>query len=758
MPPSVGWEQVRRSQLAEMSKLVPVICLTNLFNGVVLASALHGTVSTARLLAWLGALTAVILAGIQLSKVLRRRANSAPVLIRWPTVCATALGAVWAVPTLYFSVTDTVEQQLSICLVVAGVIGSAALTMFSVPLAMFGFILASGTGLVAMMAETGSMVLITLSIAYAFCVALGGLAAGRALIIRTWTEISLAEKRAVVSLLLREHDEDEEADWLWETDASKRLIQVNARMARATRIEPAQLEGMPLFQLLAGTSWESGRFAAHFRDLLDRMNAREGFTAIELPVKIDGEDRWWRLSATPRWDWIGRFSGFRGVGSDITKHRQSVDQIDRMARFDGLTGLANRLHFNDALRKALSRQFREDRDCALMLIDLDRFKPVNDTLGHPIGDRLLKMVAQRLSGLCQTGDVCGRLGGDEFAIILADSDPLSRVDAVGEAIIAAITQPFSIDDHLVRIGASVGTAIGIKDGRTVETLLRHADLALYRAKEDGRGLHRRFEPAMLVRAEKRRAIETALRSALDEDQLHLVYQPIVGAHDGEVVGFEALLRWSHPQLGEMSPAAFVPIAEEARLLGRIGAWTLRKACAEASTWPHDIRLCLNLSADQLHDPQLAASVFSILASSNLSPSRLELEVSERTLSRDSLISEPALDRLRAIGVRIALDDFGLDNGALAHATSGRFASIKIDPGIVRRASGGEIEGVAVIRAIVSLADTLAITTVAEGVETETEFAAMRNLGCTCVQGFARGEPVSAAAVTALINRRSRRVA
>lgn len=757
-PAVAGWEQVRRAQVGELVQLIPVICLTNLFNAVVLVTTLQGAIPAWQLLAWLCAILMLVMLGMNMAHRARARIDELPRTMRRAIVCSTLLGIVWAVPPTFFSGTGTIEQQLAICLVSAGVIASAALTIASVPPAMLGFIVAGSIGLIAMMARSASPVLAVLPVVYAFCIALGGAAMGRALLVRAWAELALADKKEVLSLLLREDDEEDGAGWLWHTDAAKRLTHVSARLARATAIDEAALEGTPLFRLLAGDAWEKGGLSPVLRDLLERMNARQGFGDVELPVTLGGEQRWWRLSAAPRWDALGRFAGFRGVGTDITERRRSADKIDRMARIDALTGLANRLHFTETLRKMVLRGYREDGRCALLLIDLDKFKPVNDTLGHPVGDRLLKLVAQRLSRLVGGMDVCGRLGGDEFAIAIVDAADSDRIDALGEAIVASLSEPFAIDGNIVQIGASVGIAVGPRDGRTVEALFRHADLALYRAKDDGRGVHRRFESGMLVRAEQRRVIESALREAIDKDQLQLVYQPIVDAGDGGVVAFEALLRWRHPELGDIGPAEFVPIAEEARLLGRIGEWTLRQACAEAATWPRAIRLCLNLSFEQLHDAQLPATVMSALAHAGLSPDRLEFELSENVFLRDRPAAETTLDRLRAIGVRMALDDFGTGHAALGYVRAGRFATIKIDRETIRFACVGAPEAVAVVRATVALAETLGIITIAEGVETEAEVAAAYDLGCTNVQGFARGRPMPAMEVRARLAAADRRVA
>ena len=268
-----------------------------------------------------------------------------------------------------------------------------------------------------------------------------------------------------------------------------------------------------------------------------------------VPVEIGGEMRWWELSASPKVDDNGSFHGFRGVGSDVTEQRASADKISHMARFDTLTGLPNRLQLTDTLGKAMQDSDQWNRRCGFMMIDLDRFKAVNDTLGHPVGDRLLARVSERLQSIMSDNELCGRLGGDEFAIVITDASDSQYMDMLGKKIIDTLSRPYSVDQHTLYVGASVGTAIGPRDGRTVEMLMRSADLALYRSKDQGGGAHNQYEPKLHVHAEERRVMEIALRKALENDEFSLNYQPVVSADSGGVVGFEALLRWTNPEFG-----------------------------------------------------------------------------------------------------------------------------------------------------------------------------------------------------------------
>lgn len=753
-PPLPGWPRVRAAQAADFVRLFPVICLANIFNALALAFILWPGVPRWELLAWLGAILGTMGSSARLAERSRRdtaeRVNGD--MLRAAAVRAVLLGALWIVPPIRFVPVATIDQQFAICMVTAAIMASAVLTTATLPPIMLIFLLITGAGFTAMFIGASSPLLALLPLIYAGCLGVGGIAQGRAFLLRAVAEVQLQEKSEVVSLLLREF-ETKGADWLWEVDAAKRLTHVSAGFARAVQLDAAMIEAKPLLQVLAGKSWDKGDVPAELRTLVDRMNQREGFADLQIPVSVAGQTRWWSLSAQPRFDDRGAFDGFRGVGSDITEQRRSADEIDRLARIDALTGLANRRHFSEELRKAMTVSQRERGRCALLLIDLDKFKPVNDTLGHPVGDGLLRQVAERLTQTTGTFGLCGRLGGDEFAIMVPVLDDIGDATALGEAIVDAVRQPFDIEGNVIGIGASIGIAVAPRDGRSMETLMRNADLALYRAKDDGRGVCRRYEPEMFARFEKRRAIELALREAIDTGQFHLVYQPVVATGTGAIDAFEALLRWNHPTLGDVPPSEFIAVAEEARLSSRIGEWVLRTACADAAQWPSSIRVAVNLTAEQLHDPQLSGTIFSALSHAGLPPQRLELELSEEIFLRDQSAALPILDRLRTMGLRLALDDFGTGYTALGYVRYGRFNTIKIDNAFVRGAAANEPESLAIVRAVVAMAGPLDLVTVAEGAETEAQLARIRDIGCSGVQGYHIAPPVSAEEALALVAQR-----
>ena len=551
-----------------------------------------------------------------------------------------------------------------------------------------------------------------------------------------------ADDRAeTVSLLLREF-EDTGADWLWQIDATRRIDRVSPRFAHAVGMEPAQLERKSFLELIAGDKWEVGRFPAALHDLANRLNRREAFSNLLVPVQIADRRRWWELSASPRFDADGSFIGFRGVGSDVTEQRDSAEKIAHLARFDGLTGLPNRLFINETLAGALEQATAWRRRCAFMMIDLDRFKAVNDTLGHPIGDRLLAQVAGRLKALCSDQVIAGRLGGDEFAVVLREISGTDVIEQLGRRIIEAISRPYDIDHHTLYVGASIGYAIGPRDGASVETLTRNADLALYRSKERGGSAYHGYEPTLHDQASERREIEIELRAALQKNEFEVVYQPVVHA-DGSVDGFEALLRWKNAKLGSVSPVKFIPVAEDTRLIGPIGEWVMMTACREAARWPSHTKVAVNVSAEQLSDPNFINCVVRALSHSGLPASRLELEVTESVFLREVSGALATLEQVRGLGVKLSLDDFGTGYSSLGYLRMGQFATIKIDRSFVQGALAGARESIAIIRAVVAMADSLEMSTTAEGVETAEEAAAIVKLGCKKLQGYHFGRPMPA---------------
>jgi diguanylate cyclase (GGDEF)-like protein/PAS domain S-box-containing protein len=443
------------------------------------------------------------------------------------------------------------------------------------------------------------------------------------------------------------------------------------------------------------------------------------------------------------------------VSEDITERKQSEIRIAHLAHHDALTGLPNRVQFRDQLEQSLRRVRSQGSRLALLYLDLDRFKGINDTLGHPVGDELLKVVAKRLRDCIGESDFVARLGGDEFAIVRDGFDTPDDITALVTRILVAMSEPYEIGDHNLVTEATIGVAMAPEDAMDPDELLKNADLAMYGAKSDGRGTYRFFESSMDARMKARRALEFDLREAIMCGGFDLHYQPLVAFADGRITGCEALLRWQHRSRGFIPPSEFIPIAEETGLIVPLGDWVLRTACLEGAKWPDEIKVAVNVSPVQFNNAGLVQAVVGALAASGLAPHRLELEITEAVLIRDDAAALGLLHQLHALGVRIALDDFGTGYSSLSYLQRFPFDKIKIDRSFVS-AIGDSDYSRNIVQAIVDIATTRQITTTAEGVETEEQSQTLRALGCTEMQGYLFSPPVPASKLSKHLPRSRRR--
>jgi diguanylate cyclase (GGDEF)-like protein len=430
--------------------------------------------------------------------------------------------------------------------------------------------------------------------------------------------------------------------------------------------------------------------------------------------------------------------GWVATHEDITERRRVEMKIAHMARHDGLTDLPNRMWLRERLGHALGAVHRGER-LAVLYLDLDHFKSVNDTLGHPVGDELLKAIAGRLRRCVRETDIVARIGGDEFAIVRTNLRDSQEPNALARRLCEVIRAPYEIDGHAVIVDTSVGIAIAPNDGTDANELLKNADMALYGAKTDGRGTYRFFEPEMDARMKARRTLELSLRGALERGEFDLNYQPLLHLGHNRVSCCEALLRWKHPQRGLVSPAEFIPVAEEMGLIGPLGDWVLRKACSDAALWPDEIRVAVNLSPIQLMNRNLLPVVMNALAASGLASHRLELEITEAVLLQNTDRTLTTLHQLRELGVNIAMDDFGTGYSSLSYLRRFPFDKIKIDRGFIAGLPDDQ-ESAAIVRAVAGLADSLRMATAAEGVETQAQLDKVRALGCTEMQGYLFSRP------------------
>lgn len=628
----------------------------------------------------------------------------------WP-VAVVAHGAMLVITTLVFAPVPTAALALWLTLSIAsvGLFGQFAVLAMLLPL------LAVAT------------------------VALGGISQRSYLASRRWLVNAAAALKA--SLLLSEFEESGRG-WFWETDDRGLLSYISPQIAVVLGVPVEQLLGTPMTGLVLHETGEGrGGTGDGERTLGFHLSTRLAFAEIAVRAASGHDVRWWSLSGRPAFDEFGTFLGFRGSGTDLTEMRRSEAEVKRLASYDSLTGLPNRILMRRTLDESMRDIAGRPKRAALFMLDLDRFKMVNDTLGHPVGDGLLRQVAERLQRIVHNDGQVGRLGGDEFNVVLPGIVDKNRLATLASAIIQEVSKPYLIEGSHVTIGASVGIAIAPEDGATADALVRNADLALYAAKADGKGVHRFYEPEMHASAKDRRLLEMDLRKVMNDSGLHLVYQPVVNADSEAIVCFEALVRWNHPTRGPISPSEFIPVAEEIGLIPQIGEWVLRTACMEAANWPDSVRIAVNISPIQFANPSLPGIVMSALAASQLPPHRLELEITEGVFLNDDAATDAMFARLKAIGVRFALDDFGTGYSSLGYLKKAPFNKIKIDQSFVRGAAVPGNRNAAIIRAIVALADSLEMETTAEGAETPDELALIRSLGCSHIQGYIFGKPM-----------------
>ena len=531
--------------------------------------------------------------------------------------------------------------------------------------------------------------------------------------------------------------------WFWEADRHGRVTYLSAKVAEELAAQGSNPVGALLTDLFRMDSVTPGTE----RTLAFHLSSRTSFSDYSVCAAADKDaSRWWSISGRPLVDDFGRFRGFMGSGTDLTSMRQSEAEITRLALFDSLTGLANRQRMRLSLDKTLMQQVGGYRPSSLFLMDLDRFKSVNDTLGHQAGDMLLIQVARRLERGVGDAGLVGRLGGDEFQVLLPGVDNREALSALARQLIHSLSLPYPIGDTMVTIGCSIGVAISPLHGEDAETLTRNADLALYSAKADGRGVHRFFSDNMLEGARTRRQLEEDMRVAISEGGFHIVYQPVVSTRDATIVGYEALIRWDHAKRGMISPAEFIPVAEECGLIEPLGEWVLRTACREAAAWPRPVRVAVNVSPVQFANAAFPTVVTSALSNAGLAPDRLELEITEGVFLDEATSSDQMFNALKGLGVRLALDDFGTGYSSLGYLRTAPFDKIKIDQSFVRGAAQSGNRNAALIKAIVTLADTLGMETTAEGVEIQDEIELVRALGCSHIQGYVYGQGVPTATV------------
>ena len=734
---------LRDIQLLSRGQLAGFFAVANIVSALFAGVVLLGKVPVAYLVGWIAAVTvgnflAMRLARTQAITHVGRSARKVPKLLMIGDVATR--GALWlSLPLYLFDGLDS-GSQVILASITAG-LGTAALGLVVVP--------ASATAWLGIFVAGLSIELLIARVTVPFNHMLPmlftlGLAVFGVLAISRWafrqleTNAEVGSQSASASLLLQEY-EQRGVGWLWQVDADNRVTYISSRMTALLGRPSSQILGHSLPSLLGGHA-----------DLGRVLLEKQTFTALEMELGTARGTRWISIAGDPIVDTAGRFEGFRGVGSDITEVRHTQERLTHLANVDVLSGLPNRGRVRQLLGESLRAAMAGNVPCAILFLDLDGFKPVNDTFGHPKGDAVLQAVAKRLCDEVGADGHVGRMGGDEFAIVIGDAQSRRKIEGLADRIIRSIAEPYQIDQTEIIIGVSIGCAFGPIDGATVDDLILKADLALYEAKGAGRGVAKYFSSELQSEQEDRVRLESDLRQAIVLKQFHLLFQPLVSARNQKLVGFEALIRWNHPQRGLVPPFVFIPVAEESGLMPTIGEWVIEEACRAIATWPEPITLAINISPKQMIQAALPNIVNQALTRHKVPANRLELEVTEGVFIGDSGATLDVLHRLRSLGVGIALDDFGTGYSSIGYLNKAVFHKLKIDGSFVREA-GTRPENVAIIQSIVQLAKSFRMSVTAEGVETAQDFERMRDLGCDTIQGYLFGRPLSYARASEMVH-------
>jgi diguanylate cyclase (GGDEF)-like protein/PAS domain S-box-containing protein len=728
-----GSSPLRDAQLIARGEFAPFFAAANSVAAVLMAMILFGHVASSYLVGWAVAVVVTNLVAMQMARTqaithVGRSGRRVPKLLMIGDIITRAV--VWlSLPVIFFPSLSG-ESQVVAATLIAG-LGIGALGLVVVPTCVTAWMAIFTAGLSYSLLVGRSNVPFDNMVAILFTL---GVAIFGVLTVARWafgqlkTNADFGSQSESASLLLQEY-EQRGVGWLWQVDGENRVTYISSRMTALLGRPAGQLLGHSLPALLGGHA-ELGRV----------LLAKQPFNSLEMELKTARGERWISMAGDPIIDTAGRFEGFRGVGSDITEIRHTQERLTHLANVDVLSGLPNRGRVRQLLGEALRQATTGNVPCAIMFLDLDGFKPVNDTFGHPKGDAVLQAVAKRLCDQVGPDGHVGRMGGDEFAIVLGDAQSRHKVEQLADGIIKSIAEPYMIDQTEIRIGVSVGCAFGPIDGATVDDLILKADLALYEAKGAGRGVVKYFSSELQTEQDDRVRLENDLRGALASKQFHLVYQPLVNAKTQKLIGFEALIRWNHPQRGFVPPNVFIPVAEESGLMPVIGEWVIDEACRAAASWPEPITVALNISPKQIL-PALPNLVSQAFGRHRVPANRLELEVTEGVFLGDNGATLDVLKRLRALGVGIALDDFGTGYSSIGYLNKAVFHKLKIDGSFVREA-GSRPENVAIIQSIVQLAKSFRMSITAEGVETAEDFERMRDLGCDTIQGYLFGRPLS----------------
>jgi diguanylate cyclase (GGDEF)-like protein/PAS domain S-box-containing protein len=737
----------RARQLQAILRVSPAAMLINVMNTVVVVTVMWDEAPRAFLLPWAALITTFAVVGFRgwQRNRQRERATASLRAVRSMVVQAACFSVVWGMLPAVLMPRVNPSAQFFLGMVTTGMICGGGFVLASVPTA--------GSAWPVLMALGGAYGLLASDIPYApgmtallalyvFTVVFSVIQTARTFGAQLMAEARSEHQHEVIGLLLRDY-EDHASDLLWEVDRHGYFVHASQRLQEHLGVSPETLRTTTAVALLRERLPDDADARREWRAL--RVHLRRTGTLRDqiMPLRTGREVRWWAISARRLEDEQGTLIGWRGVASDHTEKHLAHRRLAWLAHNDALTGLVNRAQFREVLHAALQPGAAGAPALAVVYVDLDGFKQVNDEHGHAAGDTLLRTAGERLLAAARRSDVVARLGGDEFAMLLRGVRDAQEVQALLDRALRLLDAPVIVGEHAVRLRASLGVALAPDHGADLDTLMNRADLALYTAKGAGGDRACIFHHELVESGRRRSQLEEALRGAIARGELQLKYQPLLDSTRWELMGFEALLRWTHPQLGRVSPSEFVPIAESIGLMPEIGAWVIREACAAAATWPRELSVSINVSPLQLGDETLLATLLE--ATREMERHRVTLEVTESALLDDASRTLAVLATLRANGFLVALDDFGTGYSALSYLRRFSFDVLKIDRSFVRDLTTNPDARI-LVDTILAMARALSMSTVAEGVETEEEAAMLRDRGCTVLQGYYVSRPMQSHAV------------
>jgi diguanylate cyclase (GGDEF)-like protein len=741
----------RARQMASVLRLSPVSTVVNVANVAIVLAVLWPQAPRGFLLLWAGTILAFVLLGVRgwLNDRRRRRNEASVRALRSMASQAVLFAAAWGLlPAVLLPHIDGTGQVL-VAMVTVSMICGGGFILASVPLAGSAWTIVQGAGALygvaaSDLANRGSLSLM-LGL-YVIGVAYSVLLTARTFGAQLMAEAKADHQHEVIGLLLREY-EDHASDLLWEVDATGHFVHASQRLREQLAVAPEVLQTTPAVELLRALVPPTSEARRAWRGLRLRLRHTGTLRDESVALRIGRETRWWTISARRLDDATGATIGWRGVASDHTERHLAYRRLAWLAHNDALTGLVNRAQFRDLLQAALEPADGEAEPLAVVYADLDGFKQINDEHGHAAGDELLRTAGKRLLAAARRTDVVARLGGDEFAMLLHGVADADEAQLLVDRAVRLLDAPVIVGDRAVRLRASLGVALAPRHGRDLDTLMNRADLALYTAKNGGGQRSCVFDDSLVERNRRRSQVRDALHHAVARDELHLEFQPLLDATSWRLLGFEALLRWTHPTLGRVSPSEFVPIAEASGRMPVIGAWVVKAACRAAADWPEELSVSINVSPLQLAD---AAFVPTLLdATRDIDRRRVTLEVTESALLADGARTLSLLDTLRDHGFSVALDDFGTGYSALSYLRRFSFDVLKIDRSFVRDLTTNS-EARILVEAILAMARSLGMSTVAEGVETAEQAGLLRARGCTVLQGYYVSRPMPPAAVPGFV--------